>query len=141
MPDLEEFVSVTYYNNPFFIAGQSLLTNTSLITTIYLPKFKTYSNIINLVNSNVQFPHLRDVWLGEFSHNINFTQWTATSVTATAEGIVEINANIRNHLAARIKDMTGQTSPTITFGANLYNNLEQSTKDAFAAKNWTVASA
>ena len=86
-------------------------------------------------------PSLKDVWLGGMAQNIDFSKWTATNVTTTPDGIAEINANIRDHIAARIKDMTGETSLTITFGANLYNNLEQATLDAFAAKNWTVASA
>ena len=109
----------------------------SYIEKIYMP---------NLIGGNAGFalggscPNLKDVWVGEYSTNIGLGSWTATNITA-AEDIATLNANIREHIASRIKDMTGETSPTITFGANLYNNLEQATLDAFTAKNWTVASA
>ena len=124
----------------FYTVGNSIQASTTFIYTPALSEVGTGTFGLER-NNTVFYPDLKDIWIGEIGINIDFSKWTATNVTTTAEGIATINANIRNHIAARIADMTGQTSPTITFGANLYNNLEQATKDAFTVKNWTVASA
>lgn len=51
-----------------------------------------------------------------------------------------INKNIRLYIADRISDRTGLSSLTISFHNSMYAILEQETKDAFIAKNWSVAS-
>lgn len=85
---------------------------------------------------------IEDIVIGEETNiNLFFKFWNPTTVLSTPEGIAQINANIRDHIAANVSDRTGQTSLRFTISTNLYNNLEQATIDAFTAKNWLVAGA
>ena len=70
---------------------------------------------------------------------MNFGGWNPTAVIADADALAELNANIRNHIVANVAD--GNNTLTFTVSTNLYNNLEQATLDAFAAKHWLVAGA
>lgn len=72
----------------------------------------------------------------------NMRDWTATNVIAEGQsGIDELNYNIKTYFADRLKDNTGGTAKTVTFGASLYNVLTPATIAAFTSKNWSVASA
>lgn len=73
------------------------------------------------------------------SSNISLNKWNPTNVIADSAKLATLNANIRNHIAAKVAD--GNNSLTFTISNNLYNNLEQSTIDAFTAKHWIVAGA
>jgi len=73
--------------------------------------------------------------------NLKIIDWNPTNVIADATKLATLNANIRNHIAAKVSDRTGLSSLTFTVSTNLLNNLEQATIDAFTAKNWIVAGA
>ena len=83
---------------------------------------------------------LIDIEVGEMETNL-YLFWNPTTVLSTPEGIATINANIRDHIAAKVSDRTGLSALIFTVSTNLYNNLEQATIDAFTAKNWNVAGA
>lgn len=84
---------------------------------------------------------LIDVEVGEMITNLNCRYWNPTTVIADPTKLVTLNENIRNHIAAKVSDRTGQSALTFTVSTNLYNNLEQATKDAFTAKGWICAGA
>lgn len=84
---------------------------------------------------------LIDIEVGSLVSNLKLTTWNPTNVLSTPEGVATINKNIRDHIAAKVSDRTGDTALTFTVSANLYANLEQATIDAFTAKNWNVAGA
>lgn len=67
--------------------------------------------------------------------------WNPTNVLADATKTATLNANIRNHIAAKVQDRTGQSALTITFSQALRNALETATEQAFAAKNWNISPA
>lgn len=73
------------------------------------------------------------------SSNISLNKWNPTNVIADSAKLATLNANIRSHIAAKVAD--GNNSLTFTVSNNLYNNLEQSTIDAFTVKHWLVAGA
>lgn len=105
------------------------------VKEIYTPSFISGGILATSYNT---YSSLIDLWVGEYVGNLNLSSWTATGLTS-AEDIATLNANIRNHIAARLAD--GNSTQTITFGANLFNNLEQATIDAFDEKHWLIASA
>lgn len=125
-PNLTEITGTMYICS-------NLNSGYSEIGKIYTPLIKK-GYILGGTNAR----QLKDVWVGEYEQNLNLSAWTAQAYTS-AEDIAILNANIRDHIAARIAD--GGSTQTITFGANLFNNLEQATIDAFDAKHWIVASA
>lgn len=84
---------------------------------------------------------LEDIKVGSMETNLKCRYWNPVDILSTPEGIATINANIRDHIAAKVSDRTGLTALTFTVSTNLYNNLEQATLDAFTAKNWNVAGA
>ena len=85
--------------------------------------------------------NLKNIEVGTLEYNCDCVVWNPTAVLSTPEGVAQINANIRDHIAANASDRTGQTGLVFTVSTNLYNNLEQATIDAFTAKNWLVAGA
>lgn len=92
-------------------------------------------------SEGIVFPALKDLIVGPMETNLDLggVVWNPVTVLATPEGVAEINANIRNHIAANVAD--GNNTLTFTVSTNLYNNLEQATLDAFEAKHWLVAGA
>lgn len=115
------------------------------LETLSLPNLKRITRGY-VVNSNKIyqsfkpcFSNLIDIEVGEVETNLNLEYWIPLDVLSTSDNIPIINENIRNHIAARVSDRTNNTALTITFYSGLYNNLEQSTLDAFAEKNWIVA--
>lgn len=84
---------------------------------------------------------LEDIEVGELETSFDMRYWNPTKVIDDAAKLAQLNANIREHIAAKVSDQTGQTALTFTVSTNLYNNLEQATIDAFTAKNWNVAGA
>lgn len=71
--------------------------------------------------------------------DISLNYWNPTNVIADSTKLATLNANIRDHIAAKVAN--GNNSLTFTVSSNLYNNLEQATLDAFSAKGWAVAGA
>ena len=85
--------------------------------------------------------------------SINFSSWNPTeALLTTSTSLVEegesftsnrekLLYNIRTYIAARLKDMTGLTAPTFTFGADLKAAITEDaeTLAAFTSKNFNIA--
>lgn len=58
-----------------------------------------------------------------------------------ANNLEKLLYNIREHIAANLPDLTGQSALTITFHANIKAaiNADTATAQAFSNKNWTIA--
>lgn len=111
------------------------------IEHIYLPSIEELVGGVVVETAIYGMPKLIDFEVGALRTKLYFRFWNPTTVLSTPEGIATINANIRDHIAAKVSDRTGQTALIFTISTNLYNNLEQATKDAFTAKNWEVRGA
>ena len=84
---------------------------------------------------------------------LNFSSWNPTeALLTTSTSLVEegesfasnrekLLYNIRTYIAARLKDMTGLTAPTFTFGADLKTAIteDSETLAAFTSKNFNIA--
>lgn len=85
--------------------------------------------------------------------SLNFQSWnptealltTSTSLVDEGESFAsnreKLLYNIRTYIAARLKDMTGLTAPTFTFGADLKTAITEDaeTLAAFTSKNFNIA--
>ena len=85
--------------------------------------------------------------------SLNFSSWnptealltTSTSLVDEGESFAsnreKLLYNIRTYIAARLKDMTGLTAPTFTFGADLKTAITEDaeTLSAFTSKNFNIA--
>ena len=85
--------------------------------------------------------------------SLNFSTWdpkealltTSTSLVDEGESFAsnreKLLYNIRTYIAARLKDMTGLTAPTFTFGADLKTAITEDaeTLAAFTSKNFNIA--
>ena len=99
---------------------------------------------INTVGAN-----LIDIEIADGAdYNITF-RWDPSAVYGNEEKVNTLNENIRNHIIAKLKDLTGSTPKTVTFyvsvsttpNVDFVNVLSDETMDAFAAKNWNVSPA
>lgn len=159
--------NVTYLPQGSFQELTSLrevyLANIKKITTIknfegctqlrilYMPKLESFSaqNFSNTIR-------LIDLTIGSAYQNISLNTWNPTEALLsnsisllTAEDIEDgfsnnlekLLYNIREHIAARITDLTGSAGATITFHSNVKAAImaDQSSADAFTNKNWTIA--
>ena len=98
---------------------------------------------INGNNRQKQY-RLRNITVGENTDiTLNFSMfWDARDVIAEGQsGIDELNSNIQNNLVANLKDNTGTTAKTVTFGQDLRNVLTAETEQMFADKNWNISPA
>lgn len=95
----------------------------------------------SLPYSNTKTPVLEDVIVGEFEDNLNLIGWTPTTVITTEGGATLLDDNIRNHIAANVKDVSQGEPLTITFSQALRNVLTQETEDLFASKGWNISPA
>jgi hypothetical protein len=86
-------------------------------------------------------PKLIDIECGEISTSTSWNQWNPTSVLSNEEQIPILDKNLREHVAAKIKDLTGGTARTFTFHQNVRNIMSEETENAFKAKNWNIAPA
>ena len=81
-----------------------------------------------------------------------FTDWiydaNYLSIFRLAEGSLGISWDLGNcnpddntlaSIVAGLKDMTGQTSPTLTLNSNVKARLTTAQTDTITAKNWTLA--
>lgn len=154
MRDLKEIEldSVTTINQGLFDNTGDNNRNTVNLEVIRIPNLTTYnhyqysnwwSDLLQYSRSGlrVQTNNLIDIEVGEMVTDLNIKSWNPVDVIADATKLAQLNANIRDHIAAKVSDRTGLSQLTFTVSTNLYNNLEQATKDAFTAKNWRVAGA
>jgi hypothetical protein len=116
------------------------------VKRIYMPKLKTMtgSNTAVLYITNSGCPNLIDIEVGEMTTNLVFVRGSSTimsNVLADASKTAELNENIRNHIAAKVSDRTGQSALTIYLPQSVRNALETATEDAFASKNWNISPA
>lgn len=139
------FVNLRYVNMPSlttFNSGRLFWT-----AQAYVGIYKIYMPNLSVINGTIweraDYPptDLIDVEVGALETNFKFNAWNPTNVIADPTKLAQLNANIRDHIAAKVSDRTGQTALIFTISTNLYNNLEQATKDAFTAKNWEVRGA
>jgi hypothetical protein len=107
------------------------------LRTLYMPKLKRFA--FGYVITNSYLTDLIDVTVGELETSIDFTKWTATNILADPDKTIQLQNNIHNHIAERVKDVTGESPLTITFEQGVRNILLPETEALFAAKNWNIA--
>ena len=135
------------------------------IQTLELPvlEYAMHDNYNNIVRSdslkrlqvgtvptiNTKAINLIDIEIADGAdYNITF-RWNPSAVYGNEEKVDTLNENIRNHIIAKLEDLTGSTPKTVTFyvsgsttpNVNFVNVLSKETMDAFAAKNWNVSPA
>lgn len=139
---IQSFYSTPLYNiilPELSISNGTIFSFANPLTkVIKMPKLKSS---FSWASSNANLDYLIDLEVGEVNGSINIKAWRANNIVSDPIKLAKLNANIREHIAARVHDRTGLSALTFTVSTNLYNNLEQATKDAFAAKNWRVAGA
>lgn len=103
--------------------------------------------------------NLIDIRVGEINENIGgsrkklFNKWIPTNaMDSESKSLVDegepfnsnrekLLYNIREHIAANIKDRTGEEPLTIQFSQELRNIFDEETDSAFANKNWDIVPA
>lgn len=161
LPELE------IINGGFIFNTRNPKGNMDRLKSIHLPKLTTISstnriydtfnssnilalkewNMPNLRISNVKVgqygivagPYCTKVVVGAMETNLVLDGW-GISINPNPE-VELINKNIRLYIADRVSDRTGLSPLTVIFSTSIYAILEQETKDAFTAKNWSIASA
>lgn len=141
MPDLEViesggFIIQTYRGNQGGIY--------SALKRIVLPKLREQRGTIAtfpLTNYPAACKELIDVEVGAMETSFSFTDWEPSSVLADADKIVQLNKNIRDHIAAKVTDRNGLEPLTATFSQALRDVLTEETEQAFRDKNWNIAPA
>jgi hypothetical protein len=86
-------------------------------------------------------PKLVDIECGEIATSTTWNQWNPVDVLADADLTIQLDKNIREHVAMKIKDLSGETAQTFTFHQNLRNIMSAETEAVFAAKNWNISPA
>lgn len=125
--------------------------NCASLQSIYLPSLTT---IISEPNTFKNCPKLIRITIKQGTDfSIYFYGWNPTeALLTTSTSLVEAGEefannrekllyNIRTYIAARLKDMTGLTAPTFTFGADLKTAITEDaeTLAAFTSKNFNIA--
>ena len=115
---------------------------------IYTPKLKRLTlGVFHQVNNFAGYysyadkRSLIDFEVGEVETDMTLQFWSATNVLADPEKTIQLQNNIHNHIAERVKDVTGEAPLTITFSQGVRNVLLPETEALFAAKNWNIAPA
>ena len=115
---------------------------------IYTPKLKRLTlGVFHQVNNFAAFysyadkRSLIDFEVGEVETDMTLQFWSATNVLADPEKTIQLQNNIHNHIAERVKDVTGEAPLTITFSQGVRDVLLPETEALFAAKNWNIAPA
>ena len=140
MPDLEVIES-----------GEIIKTNNdnqggvySSLKRIVLPKLREQRGSIAtfpLTNYPAACKELIDVEVGAMETSFSFSYWKPSGVLADADKIVQLNKNIRDHIAAKVTDRNGLEPLTATFSQALRDVLTEETEQAFRDKNWNIAPA
>lgn len=141
MPDLEIIES----------GGCIITTNNSnqggvysVLKSIVLPKLKEQRRSIAsfpLTGFPDACKELIDVEVGAMETSFSFNNWKPSGVLADADKIVQLNKNIRDHIAAKVTDRNELEPLTATFSQELRDVLTEETEQAFRDKNWNVAPA
>ena len=115
----------------------------------YAPDFKGSSYDRIMVYGT--FSNLEDVLVGEANYSIIITMWNAANVIADANAKARLINNIKNHILARVKDMTGISQPLFEIATSMFNAIKDeqiewqgetmTLADAFLTKNWLLAGA
>ena len=132
------------------ISGNSAFNNCTSLQSI---NFQS----LNFISTNSTFKNcnkLIDIRIKQGTDfSLNFSTWKPTeALLTTSTSLVEegesfasnrekLLYNIRTYIAARLKDMTGLTAPTFTFGADLKTAITEDaeTLAAFTSKNFNIA--
>lgn len=123
------------------IANDSLgSTGNVLSYVIYMPNFKRLNGNTELARRG-ELVNLIDLTFGELETNVGLSNWTATNVLADPDKTIQLQNNIHNHIAERVKDVSGESPLTITFSQGVRDVLLPETEALFAAKNWNIAPA
>lgn len=111
------------------------LISTVNIKQVIIPEYSTPNNLFSTTANK----NLIDIHSGKnFTANFSFANWKP-SYLSDATKVIEMNANLRDHMIANMPDFTNNTPRTITFAQDVRNALEEATEQAFAAKNWNIA--
>ena len=141
LPELEDMNGVLFNDgsNGYFARD---------LERIYTPKLKRLTlGVFHQVNNfagHYSFADKRsliDFEVGEVETDMTLQFWSATNVLADPEKTIQLQNNIHNHIAERVKDVTGEAPLTITFSQGVRNVLLPETEALFAAKNWNIAPA
>lgn len=129
-----------------------------------IKKIITDLSIFKFTNASYPFValdalNLIDIRVGEINENIGgrfgylFNTWTPiNAMDSESKSLVDegepfnsnrekLLYNIREHIAANIKDRTGDEPLTIQFSQELRNIFDEETEMAFANKNWNISPA
>lgn len=116
----------------------------SALKRIVLPKLREQIGTIAtfpLTSSPAACKELIDVEVGAMETSFSFTNWAPSGVLADTDKIVQLNKNIRDHIAAKVTDRNGLEPLTATFSQALRDVLTEETEQAFRDKNWNIAPA
>lgn len=138
--------SNVYLDSLESINGQmQIISNDSLGSTgdvlshvIYMPNFKRLNGNTGIAKRG-KLVNLIDLTFGELETNVSLSYWTATNILADPDKTIQLQNNIHNHIAERVKDVSGESPLTITFSQGVRNVLLPETEALFAAKNWNIA--
>ena len=148
MPDVEEFINSKVTTSQW----QKYLNQ---LKKIYMPKCISLSGsmIINGALANSCPTILEDIEVGELISSINLQGWNPTTLLASPADTLRLIENVKNHIANKVSDRTGQSALTATFGfrsvvasysaGTSEQNAEIQTAwiecvNIFNSKNWNV---
>ena len=158
LPSIEE-LNITSNPGGYNIDKGLLVTGAnhifSSLTAILIPKLKRitsgYIFTYNTGGGYISLRNLIDIEVGEIVTNFNCKYWNPTYVLADADEKAQLIDNIKNHILARVSDVTGGTQLVFTVSTNMFNaiateNIEwqdetMTLADAFLTKNWLLAGA
>ena len=132
------------------ISGGNCFASCGSLQSLNLPSLTTV-NYSNTFNGDLKLNKIEIKQGTDFS--LNFSTWNPTEALLTnSTSLVEegesftsnrekLMYNIRTYMCAKLKDMTGLTAPTFTFGADLKAAISEDaeTLAAFTNKNFNVA--
>lgn len=87
------------------------------------------------------FKNLIDIEVGEMETDLMLDNWASTDVLADATKVLQLDKNIREHIAQKVQDRTDLAPLTVTLSQGIRNILTEETEQAFTAKNWNIAPA
>ena len=146
---LEGCPYITELNLPELRTIGGRISHSSNLQVLKAPKLTTVSTSFVYNTRN-----LIDFETGAyFTTNMNLSAWDPTNaLDASSSSLInpgesfannreKLLYNIREHFAANLQDLTGETSLTITFSANMKAAIQAdtATSNAFTNKNWTIA--
>lgn len=137
IPDLEIMGASAYIIKPF---SQNYGGSYTALKRIYIPKLRQANVLFHVIGSS-GVKNLIDVEVGAMETSFSVQYWIPSEVLADVDKTVQLNTNIRDHIAAKVTDRNGQEPLTITFHQLLRDALTEETEQAFRDKNWNIAPA